>query len=150
MESRRADRLFEDPLAEALAGEEGFRLMEQWRLSGMPQENPTIAPRTRFYDDLVIEAVAEGLGQIVLLAAGMDTRAFRLPLPAQATVFEVDLPELLEQKQAILEDEHAAPRCHRIAVPADLADDDWPQALTTAGFDNAAPACSSPKICRGI
>ena len=50
------------------------------------------------------------------------------------------LARLLEQKQAILEDEHAAPRCHRIAVPADLADDDWPQALTTAGFDNAGPA----------
>ena len=46
LESRRADRLFEDALAGALAGEEGFRLMEQWRLPGMPQENPTIAPRT--------------------------------------------------------------------------------------------------------
>ena len=140
VESRRADRLFEDPLAEALAGEEGFRLMEQWRLPGMPEENPTIAPRTRFYDDLVIEAVAEGLGQVVLLAAGMDTRAFRLPLPAEVIVFELDQPELLEQKQAILEQQHAEPRCHRIVVPADLAEDDWPHALATAGFDDAAPA----------
>lgn len=47
MENRRADRLFEDPLAEALAGEEGFRLMEQWRLPGAPRENPTIGPRIR-------------------------------------------------------------------------------------------------------
>ena len=78
VESRRGDRLFEDPLAAALAGEEGFRLMEQWRLPGMPEENPTIAPRTRFYDDLVVDAVADGLGQVVLLAAGMDARAFRL------------------------------------------------------------------------
>jgi methyltransferase (TIGR00027 family) len=140
LESRRADRLFEDPLAEALAGEEGFRLMEQWRLPGMPVENPTIAPRTRFYDDLVVEAVADGIGQVVLLAAGMDTRAFRLPLPAEVVVFELDLRELLEQKQAILEQHHAQPRCDRLVVAADLADDDWQQALTTTGFDDAAPA----------
>jgi Leucine carboxyl methyltransferase len=140
VESRRADRLFEDPLAEALAGEEGFRLMALWRLPGMPEENPTIAPRTRFYDDLVIEAVADRLGQVVLLAAGMDTRAFRLPLPAEVIVFELDLPELREQTQAILEQQHAESRCHRIVVPADLANDDWPQALATAGFDDTAPA----------
>lgn len=138
VENRRADRLFEDPLAEALAGEEGFRLMEQWRLPGAPRENPTIGPRTRFYDDLVIEAVANGLGQVVLVAAGMDTRAFRLALPAEVIVFELDLPELLTQKQAILEQEHAEPRCRRVVVAADLAKDDWPQALTSGGFDHAA------------
>jgi len=142
VESRRADRLFEDPLAAALAGEEGFRLMEQWRLPGMSEEQATITigPRTRFYDDLVIEVVADGHGQVVLLAAGMDTRAFRLPLPAETIMFELDLPELLEQKQTILEQQHAEPRCHRIVVPADLAEDGWPQALTTAGFDHAAQA----------
>jgi methyltransferase (TIGR00027 family) len=140
VESRRADRLFEDPLAAALAGEEGFRLMERWRLPGMPEENPTIAPRTRFYDDLVIDAVADGVGQVVLLAAGMDTRAFRLPLPSEVTVFELDLPELLEQKQAILAEKRTEPRCDRIVVPADLADDGWPQALAAAGFDQETPA----------
>jgi methyltransferase (TIGR00027 family) len=138
VENRRADRLFEDPLAGALAGEEGFRLMEQWRLPGAPRENPTIGPRTRFYDDLVIEAVAHGVGQVVLVAAGMDTRAFRLALPAEVVVFELDLPELLAQKRAILEQEHAGPRCRRVVVAADLAEDDWPQALTAAGFDHAA------------
>jgi methyltransferase (TIGR00027 family) len=138
MENRRADRLFEDPLAEALAGKEGFRLMEQWRLPGAPRENPTIGPRTRFYDDLVIDAVANGLGQVVLVAAGMDTRAFRLALPAEVIVFELDLPELLAQKQAILEQEHAEPRCRRVVVAADLAEDDWPQAVTAGGFDRAA------------
>jgi methyltransferase (TIGR00027 family) len=138
VENRRADRLFEDPLAEALAGEEGFRLMEQWRLPGAPRENPTIGPRTRFYDDFVIDAVANGLGQVVVIAAGMDTRAFRLALPAEVIVFELDLPELLAQKQAILEREEAEPRCRRVVVAADLADDDWPQALTAGGFDHAA------------
>lgn len=138
VENRRADRLFEDPLAEALAGEEGFRLMEQWRLPDGPRENPTIGPRTRFYDDLVIEAVANGLGQVVLVAAGMDTRAFRLALPAEVIVFELDLPELFAQKQAILERERAEPRCRRVVVAADLAEEDWPQSLTADGFDHAA------------
>ena len=138
VESQRADRLFEDPLAEALAGKEGFRLMEQWRLPGAPRENPTIGPRTRFYDDLVIDAVADGIRQVVLIAAGMDTRAFRLTLPAEVSVFEVDLTELLAQKQAILEQERAEPGCRRIVVAADLAKDDWPQALTAGGFDSAA------------
>lgn len=138
VENRRADRLFEDPLAEALAGEEGFRLMEQWRLPGAPRENPTIGPRTRFYDDVVIDAVADGLGQVVLIAAGMDTRAFRLALPAEVIVFELDLADLLAQKQAILEQERAEPRCRRVVVAADLAEDDWPQALTAGGFDHAA------------
>jgi methyltransferase (TIGR00027 family) len=140
LESRRADRLFEDPLAEALAGEDGFRLMERWRLPGMPLENPTIGPRTRFYDDLVLEAVADGLGQVVLVAAGMDTRAFRLPLPAQAIVFELDRPEVLGEKQAVLDRHHAEPRCRRVGVDLDLTEDGWPQALTRAGFSDAAPA----------
>ena len=130
---------FEDPLAEALPGEDGFRLMERWRLSGMPRENPTIGPRTRFYGDLVIEAVADGLGQVVLVTAGMDTRAFRLPLPAEVIVFELDLPDLLAEKQAILDRHHAEPRCHRIIVPVDLTNDDWPHALTIAGYSSAAP-----------
>jgi methyltransferase (TIGR00027 family) len=140
VESRRADRLFEDPLAAALAGEEGFGLMEQWRLPGTPVENPTIGPRTLFYDELILAAVGEGVGQVVLLAAGMDTRAFRLPLPAAVTVFELDLPELFEHKQAILEHEHAEPRCRRTVVAADLAEDEWPRALNAAGFDRSAPA----------
>ena len=55
-------------------------------------------------------------------------------------VFELDLPELLEQKQTILAQQHAEPRCHRIVCPADLAEDGWPQALTIAGLDDAAPA----------
>ena len=142
VESRRPDRLFEDSLAVALAGEEGFALMKQWRLPGMSEEQATmtIGPRTRFYDDLVVNAIEGGIRQVVLVAAGMDTRAFRLPLPAEAIVFELDQPDLLEQKQAILEQERAKPRCHRKVVAADLAEDDWPRALNDAGLDRRAPA----------
>lgn len=140
VESRRADRLFADPLAEALAGEAGFRLMERWRLPGMPLENPTIGPRTRFYDDLVLEAVGDGLGQVVLVAAGMDTRAFRLPLPAEVTVFELDRAEVVGEKQAILARQRAAPRCRRLVVGVDLTGEDWPLALVRAGFSTEDPA----------
>jgi methyltransferase (TIGR00027 family) len=139
VESRRADRLFEDPLAAALAGEEGFALMEQWRLPGQSEENPTIGPRTVFYDDLVLGAVTDGIGQVVLLAAGMDTRAFRLPFSVGVVVFELDLPEVLEHKQAILAQQLAKPGCRRVVVPADLAEGDWPGALTAAGFESSAP-----------
>jgi methyltransferase (TIGR00027 family) len=137
LESRRADRLFEDPLAEALAGESGFALMERWRLPGAPLENPSVGPRTRFFDDLVREGVASGIGQVVLLGAGMDTRAFRLALGAETTVFELDEAELLAEKRELLERERAAPGCRRVAVAADLAGQ-WPAALLAAGFDAAA------------
>ena len=139
VETRRADRLFADPLAEVLAGEEGFRLMERWRLPGAPRENPTIGPRTRFYDDVVVDSIAAGVGQVVLIAAGMDTRAFRLPLPADAVVYELDLPRVLAHKQAIIEQQHATPCCGRCVVAVDLTHDGWPQTLTAAGFDQTAP-----------
>ncbi len=139
-ESERPDRLFDDPLAAVLAGPDGFRWMAEWRLPGMPEENPTIGPRTRFFDDVVAEALSSGLRQIALVAAGMDTRAFRLPLPPDAVVFELDHGAVLAAKQAALDQAGARPRCHRIAVPADLGDDAWPAALTRARFEASQPA----------
>jgi methyltransferase (TIGR00027 family) len=73
-------------------------------------EGWTIAPRTLFYDHVVAEAIGDGIRQTVMLAAGIETRAFRLPLAADVIVFALDLPEVLEQKQGILEQEHAEPR----------------------------------------
>jgi hypothetical protein len=85
-ESRRPDLLSGDPLAQALAGEDGFRWMAEMRPPGAPAENPSICPRTWFSDDLVARAaVSDGFRQVVLLAADMDTRAFRLPLPAPSS-----------------------------------------------------------------
>ena len=135
VESRRPDRLFDDPLAAALAGAEGFRWLEEWRLPGMPQENPTIGPRTRFFDDLVVAAVEEGVRQVVLVAAGMDTRAFRLKLPTDTVAYEVDQPVVLADKQVVLDREHATPTCRRVLVGVDLGDDAWPSALVRSGFD---------------
>jgi len=113
LESRRPDRLFDDPLAQALAGEEGFRWMQQMRPPGAPAENPSIGPRTWFFDQLITRAAGDRLHQVVLLAAGMDTRAFRLPLPAGTIVYELDDPAVLAGKQAILDGERAVPCCRR-------------------------------------
>jgi len=140
LESRRPDRLFDDPLAQALAGEEGFRWMQELRPPGSPAENPSIGPRTWFFDRLVTRAAGDGFGQVILLAAGMDTRAFRLPLPADTIIYELDDQAVLVGKQAILDREHARPRCIRRPVAADLAQAQWPASLAAAGFDPAAPA----------
>ncbi|MGH9096137.1 MAG: SAM-dependent methyltransferase, partial [Acidimicrobiales bacterium] len=91
VESARPDAWFNDPLAVQLVG-------------GMDQSNPAARPglvawvsvRTRFLDNLTMQAVDDGVRQIVIVAAGLDARAFRLPLPSDATVFEIDRQEILD------------------------------------------------------
>jgi methyltransferase (TIGR00027 family) len=146
-ESRRPDRLFADPLAEALAGPEGFAFMERFEAAARPAslpagtDNPYIAVRSRFFDEFLTGAVAgEGAPrQIVLLAAGLDTRAFRLDWPAGTKLYELDRPELLEAKQEILDHAGAKPRSPRTTVPVDLTKP-WVSALRGAGFDPTAPS----------
>jgi methyltransferase (TIGR00027 family) len=95
--------------------------------------------RTRFFDDYLAAATAAGCRQVVLLAAGLDTGAFRLAWPSHTRVFEVDLRDVLAFKEMVLGGRAAAPRCERITVPADLRQD-WTDALATAGFDATGPA----------
>jgi len=131
-ESAREDRLFADPLAAALAGDEGREVMERL---GM-RDNPTIPVRTRYVDEVLAAVQARpGPEQAVLVAAGMDTRAYRMDLPAD--VYELDRPELLALKDRLLES--ARPRSRRHPVGVDLTTD-WSAALTAAGFDPARPA----------
>lgn len=88
--------------------------------------------RTRFFDDLLTAATwAE---QVVLLGAGMDTRAYRLNLPPDTVVFELDHPDIFTAKNAVLKDVN--PRCQRREVSADLGGR-WEPALEDAGFDKA-------------
>lgn len=97
-----------------------------------------MAARTRFFDDFFEEAVASGVRQAVILAAGLDSRAYRLQWPAGTVVFEIDRAEVIEFKSRTLTDLGAQPTTDRRAVAADLRGD-WVSALRAAGFDPAAP-----------
>ncbi|MFI5779624.1 class I SAM-dependent methyltransferase [Nocardia sp. NPDC051570] len=97
-----------------------------------------IGLRTKFYDDHFLAAAADGVRQAVILAAGLDARAYRLPWPAGTVVFELDQPKVLEFKRQVLADNDAVPAADRREIPVDLRDD-WPAALLDAGFDPSAP-----------
>ena len=132
-ETERPDRLFADPWARDLAGERGFTVMAaSERASG--RENTFIPVRVRWFDDLVVSAAAQAR-QVVLLGAGLDTRAFRLDLPAGLDWYEVDRPEVLTAKDSVLAG--FVPRCRRHVVAADVGDD-WTSRLLGAGFDPRA------------
>lgn len=140
LESRRADRLFDDPFAETLAGEVGFELMDRWQKSTAGSLEASTGPRTRFFDDLLLDRLAKGVTQIVLTGAGMDARAFRLDIPPHGVVFELDDYELLAQKQRMLDSCDARPRCRRVAVAVDLLEPSWPARLEAAGFQRSRPS----------
>jgi methyltransferase (TIGR00027 family) len=141
-ESARADRLFDDPLAAALAGDEGRAMLEEMERvatpPGRPSENPYLAIRTRFFDDALMGAAREGTRQVAILAAGMDARAFRLAWPEGTTVFEVERAEVVRYKEEVLAAERATPRARRVVVAADLRED-WRAKLREAGHDAAQP-----------
>jgi methyltransferase (TIGR00027 family) len=134
-ESAREDRLFEDPLAELLAGEEGRAL-----LAAEPAENPYLPIRTRWFDDWLRGAAADGIRQVVVVAAGMDTRAFRLPWPAGTRWWELDRPDLLRLKDDLLEGARARPRCSRIPLGVDLVEDTWAASLIASGLRPDRPS----------
>lgn len=94
--------------------------------------------RTRFYDDYLTASVLAGRRQMVLMAAGLDTRAFRLAWPPGVVLYELDLPEVLCFKDEVLDAQDATPRCRRVAVPVDLRGG-WVSSLRAAGFEPDAP-----------
>ncbi|MDI1451474.1 SAM-dependent methyltransferase [Polyangium sp. 6x1] len=134
-ESTRSDRLFEDPFAHDLAGDAGRAALRDYRAAA-GASIPIIEVRTRYYDDALLRAQDAGIAQFVILAAGMDARAYRLPFHNHARLFELDQRAMLEAKARGLQS--AAPRCERHALVVNLAED-WPAALVTAGFDPGAP-----------
>ncbi|OBF12677.1 SAM-dependent methyltransferase [Mycobacterium sp. ACS4054] len=98
--------------------------------------------QTRFFDDFFEEAGAAGIRQAVIVAAGLDSRAYRLEWAPGTTVFEIDLPKVLEFKARVLDGEGAAPKARRVEVAADLRTD-WSRALEAAGFDSEGPSAWS-------
>jgi methyltransferase (TIGR00027 family) len=101
-----------------------------------------MAVRTKFYDEFFLDAAEAGIRQAVILASGLDARAYRLPWPDGTTVYEIDQPQVIEFKSRTLAEMGAQPTAHRRTVAIDLRDD-WPAALRAAGFDSDQPTAWS-------
>jgi methyltransferase (TIGR00027 family) len=95
--------------------------------------------RTKYFDDYFLAAAADGVRQIVLLAAGLDSRGYRLAWPDGTVIFELDQPQVLDFKRQVLARHGDAPTAERREVAVDLRHD-WPQALRDSGFDPAKPS----------
>jgi methyltransferase (TIGR00027 family) len=106
-----------------------------WKLEHMPA---AMAARTRFFDSFFHAATEAGIRQAVILASGLDARAYRLAWPADMTVFEIDQPQVIEFKATTLAKLGAAPQAELRTVAVDLRND-WPKALAEAGFDKSQP-----------
>ena len=101
-----------------------------------------MAARTAFFDSFFLDAARAGVRQVVILAAGLDSRAWRLPWPDGTTVYELDQPRVLEFKASTVRENGSEPTCNLVNVPVDLRHD-WPAALQQAGFDASAPSAWS-------
>jgi methyltransferase (TIGR00027 family) len=101
-------------------------------------ETDSIAVRTRFFDDFFLNAARDGVRQSVILAAGLDARAYRLAWPPGSVVYEVDQPKVVEFKSTAMASLGAAPAADRRTVAIDLRED-WPEALRRSGFDATQP-----------
>jgi methyltransferase (TIGR00027 family) len=149
MASRGPDPLIDDPFAEPLVtavGVDAFIRMMNGDIE-IGEDDPAFTPqrlsegmavRTRFFDAFFLDAAEAGIRQAVILASGLDTRAYRLSWPAGTVLFEIDQPKVIEFKSRTLADLGAAPTADRRAVGIDLRDD-WPAALRDSGFDTASP-----------
>ena len=130
-ESERTDGLFHDPWAMALAGEGGL----SWMAGKTPESVIPIVLRTRFFDDFLQHVTNDlGIRQVVLLAAGLDTRAYRLNWPPGVRLIEVDQPDILAYKEAVLHEAGTQATCARTAVGADLTQP-WTNNLLAHDFD---------------
>src|SRR5687767_2698498 len=129
IENARHDRIFRDDLAEVMAGAEGPLMTKRYDRAGL---NEFISIRTRYIDNAIMSHAAQSdVRQIVMLAAGMDTRAFRLDWSPGTVLYEVDRPELFVVKDELLRSAKANPRCRRVTVGVDLLDN-WEKMLQNA------------------
>jgi methyltransferase (TIGR00027 family) len=126
--------LYSNPklLAEAVELEPDLRNRIQLMIDFM-------ATRTAFFDEFFLGAADSGIRQVVILAAGLDARSWRLPWPDGTVVYELDQPKVLEFKSNTLREHGAHPTAQLVNVPIDLRQD-WPKALQEAGFDPSRPA----------
>lgn len=142
------DALLDDPFAEPLVRAvgvdsfvkivDGEAFVDDDPYLNRKTMSEQIAVRTRFFDDFFIAASEAGIRQAVILAAGLDTRGYRLDWADGTVVFEIDQPEVIAFKTTTLDGLGAAPKTTRKTVAVDLRDD-WPAALRSAGFDPGRP-----------
>lgn len=150
--TRSPDALINDQFAEPLVravgvdfftrmanGELDQRDLDDDAAKGLRRFADALAIRTEYFDGFFRGATDAGIRQAVILASGLDSRAYRLPWPSGTIVFEVDQPQVIEFKTATLSSLGAQPTADLHAVAVDLRDD-WPAALTRAGFDPGQPA----------
>jgi methyltransferase (TIGR00027 family) len=142
-------RLVDDPFAAPLVRAVGIDLLTRLATGELPSgelvDRTAIdgaKVRTRFYDEFFIEATGAGVTQVVILASGLDSRAYRLPWPAGTVVYELDQPRVVDFKTRTLAELGAEPTADRRVVAVDLRDD-WPAALRSAGFDPGRPTAWS-------
>lgn len=152
-ETASADPLINDPYAKLLVAGAGTGIWELLlddtlvdKVEAIDAEVAAVyhhmrnyqAVRTHFFDAFFADAVAAGIRQVVILASGLDSRAYRLDWPAGTTVYEIDQPKVLAYKEQTMAANDVTPAAERRTVAIDLRQD-WPAALTAAGFDPAAP-----------
>jgi methyltransferase (TIGR00027 family) len=152
MASQHPDALLNDPWADPLVRAVGIDTLVKLvdgeightddSLLKRRAMNEQITVRTRFFDDFFTQATESGIRQAVILASGLDTRAYRLPWPSGTNVFEIDQPEVIAFKTQTLADLGAEPTAQRTTVAVDLRDD-WPAALLEAGLDPRQPTAWS-------
>lgn len=152
-ETRSATPLIHDPFAQLLVERAGSGAWSVIASDGLRQQLAELDPdadrvmqyavdyqavRTRFFDGFFERAARAGITQVVILAAGLDSRAYRLDWPAGTTVYEIDQPLVLQYKRQTLDAHDVRSACLRREVPVDLRQD-WPAALQREGFDVAEP-----------
>jgi methyltransferase (TIGR00027 family) len=149
--TRSANPLIDDPFAEPLvravgidfftrlAGGELDRLHAPHDgVRGLQRMVDVMAVRTRYFDEFFLQAAGAGIHQAVILASGLDARAYRLRWPMETTVYEIDQPQVTQFKTATLAQLGATPTVNHLVVAVDLRQD-WPAALRQAGFDADQP-----------
>jgi methyltransferase (TIGR00027 family) len=134
LESRRSDRLFNDPWATILVGQECVDEFDRAITERGTGTGDLHAVITRFFDDLLLRVTyTEAVQQVVLVASGLDTRAFRLLWPPQTRLFELEQPHVIAYKDNKLSLIGATPGCERHAIGVDLKEP-WADSLCRAGF----------------
>jgi methyltransferase (TIGR00027 family) len=150
--SQGPEPLLDDPFAAPLVRAVGFApfvrildgevSLEDDPLLNRKARTEQMAVRTRFFDQFFGSAADAGVRQAVILASGLDTRAYRLAWPAGTTVYEIDQPQVIEFKTGTLADLGATPSAELRTIAVDLRDD-WPSALRAGGFDVDQPTAWS-------